>query len=691
MSTALVHSTIDDHARALSWGPQLAGPIFVAAAYLLGAEAAFLIGTLSDRIFAPFWPPNVVLFVALLMVPTRSWWLYLLMVVPAHVIAELTVGMPTSQMLVAFVTNCAIAILSAGAARYLLGPLPWFDSLSKTCIYIAITALASPALVALGGAFVPILGGGDIRHYWVFWAQWYMANAVSSLTLGAVVLAWLSEREDASTPLLSKASLEGSLLAAVLLVVCAVAFESSKATVANGLLPALLYLPLPFILWSAIRFGAKGASGAILVVAIALLWRALNGPNHFTGDTPEASVFAIQAFLIGLAIPTLLLGAAIEQARRAEKTVRTSEERMAFAATAVDVCLWQFNYRSEQFWITDHGRKMFDFAEGEPITRRSLIEVIHRDDRQSVRAAIRAAAFFERVIDMEFRIVWRNGEVRWVRARARSDHNERGQNAKISGTFSDITTQKTAESQLAQQRQDLAHLMRVSMLGDLSGGIAHELTQPLTAILANAQAARLLMTEDNPNFYEVAAALDEIISEDNRAGAVIQHMRGLLKKGETKFEPVDLNDLVVSTLRLLNSEMVSRHVIYDCTLSKTLPKTSGDPVQLQQVLLNLMMNAIEAMNEASPSRRIMAIQTEALAGGKICVCISDRGTGLAPAHEQQIFQPFFTTKESGLGLGLTICSSIVKLHGGTLELGNNPKEGATATLIIPVEQSRLVS
>jgi C4-dicarboxylate-specific signal transduction histidine kinase len=165
----------------------------------------------------------------------------------------------------------------------------------------------------------------------------------------------------------------------------------------------------------------------------------------------------------------------------------------------------------------------------------------------------------------------------------------------------------------------------------------------------------------------------------------------MLKEGEAKFESVDINDLVVSALRLLHSEMVSRHVIYRCDLSKASLKTSGDPVQLQQILLNLMMNAIEAMNEASPSRRILEIRTEALAGGKISVCISDRGTGLAPAHEERVFQPFFTTKERGLGLGLTICSSIVQLHGGTLELENNSKEGATATLIIPEEQSRLVS
>src|SRR6187402_414542 len=163
----------------------------VAAAYYIGAEVAFLIGTLSDRIFAPFWPPNVVLFCAFLLVPPRSWWLYLLATFPVHAIAEFGVGMPLGQMLVAFVTNAGVAVLSAAAARHWLGPLPWFDNLRKACLYVAITAVASPAVVALGGAFVPILGGGSVYDYWTFWAQWYMSNAVSSLALGPVVLTWL--------------------------------------------------------------------------------------------------------------------------------------------------------------------------------------------------------------------------------------------------------------------------------------------------------------------------------------------------------------------------------------------------------------------------------------------------------------------------------------------------------------------
>src|SRR5262245_58286766 len=160
--------------RALdSFNSDIGKPVAVAAAYFVGAEIAFYIGTLSDKIFAPFWPPNIILFCALLLVPERRWWLFITACFPAHVIAELQVGMPIPQMLVAFATNGAVALLNAFAVRRLLGDPPSLGELSKASLYVLITAGLSPAVVALAGAFVPILGGGAIQKYWVFWTDWY--------------------------------------------------------------------------------------------------------------------------------------------------------------------------------------------------------------------------------------------------------------------------------------------------------------------------------------------------------------------------------------------------------------------------------------------------------------------------------------------------------------------------------------
>jgi signal transduction histidine kinase len=301
----------------------LVSAIAVALAYYLGAQAAFYLGTLSDKIFAPFWPPNVILFCALLLVPERRWWHFVAAAFPAHVAAELQVGMPWPQLMVAFVTNCMVALLSAFAVRRLLGDPPWFGNLRKTGLYILITAGVSPAVSALGGAFVPILGGGAAENYWLFWTYWYSGNALNSLTLGAAFLTWTSEGPHASGLTSRRRIAEAAALTILLVVVCMVAFEVNAKNFATGFLPAVFYAPLPFALWSTVRFGAKGASSAIMVVTVVLIWRTFQGSGLFLGSTdPEMNVLALQLFLIGLSVPVLLLGATIDELRHAEEVTR---------------------------------------------------------------------------------------------------------------------------------------------------------------------------------------------------------------------------------------------------------------------------------------------------------------------------------------------------------------------------------
>jgi len=295
----------------------LQGPILLAFAYFLGAQIAFYIGTLSDQIFALFWPPNVILFCALLIVPQRSWWLYIAAAFPAHVLAELGVGMPVPQLLVAFATNCMVALLNAYAVRRFVGDGPWFGNWRKAALYIVITAGAGPAISALGGAFVPILGGGAFADYWIFWSHWYLANALPNLTLGPVFLIWLSDGAKWNP---ARRHIEPVALAAALVGICVLAVMLAGRLAGSGLLPVVLLLPLPLILWAAIRFGEKGASAAVLIAAVIFTWRSLHGVGLFPHEGPERSVLGLQLFLTGLSIPVLLLGALIDELRRAERT-----------------------------------------------------------------------------------------------------------------------------------------------------------------------------------------------------------------------------------------------------------------------------------------------------------------------------------------------------------------------------------
>jgi C4-dicarboxylate-specific signal transduction histidine kinase len=241
------------------------------------------------------------------------------------------------------------------------------------------------------------------------------------------------------------------------------------------------------------------------------------------------------------------------------------------------------------------------------------------------------------------------------------------------------------------QRQEVAHLMRVSVLGELSGAIAHEISQPLTAIQSNAETGLDLLADKAPDLAEVREILQDIVHDNHRAGEVIKRLRSLLKKGERKTELVDVNELVNSTVGLLNSEMIGRRISTELDLSYARPATVGDLVQLQQVLLNLIMNAMDAMSSVPVTQRIVAISTRGNSIGTLEVCVTDRGTGIQSIARDRIFEPFYTTKAHGLGLGLAICSTIVEAHGGTIELANADGGGAIARLSLPAQQTSIAA
>jgi PAS domain S-box-containing protein len=398
-----------------------------------------------------------------------------------------------------------------------------------------------------------------------------------------------------------------------------------------------------------------------------------------------------RTFILGtiliVGLQSCVVAALLIQRRRrqqAEVSLKESEERTTFTAASANVGLWQFDRTTNELWATEHCRTMFGLAGDAPLTRDTILAAIHPDDRDMAVAAIRQVANAGESAVADVRVVLPDEHVRWVSIRARSrDH---GTSNRFSGVFVDITQQKAAAAEVELQRREVTHLMRVSVLGELSGAIAHEVNQPLTAILSNAQAALYLLEQKSPNLAEVRDALQDIVQEDNRAGEVIHRLRRLLKKGETKSEPVDVNELVHLTIALLRSEMIGRRIAVETELADDLPAMAGDAVQLQQVLLNLVMNAMDAMGSAPVARRLVTIVTRAAPASSIEVLVKDRGPGIRPLQGGRLFEPFFTTKEHGLGLGLTICSTIVNAHGGTITLSDNDGGGAIAGFLLPAQE-----
>ena len=240
----------------------------------------------------------------------------------------------------------------------------------------------------------------------------------------------------------------------------------------------------------------------------------------------------------------------------------------------------------------------------------------------------------------------------------------------------DITERKRAELEAQRSRQELAHVTRVSTMGELTASLAHELNQPLTGILTNAQAARRLLDVAKPDLVELRAILIDIVEDDRRAANVIQRLRDLLRKGESELRLLDLNDLVRDARKLLGSDTVIRNVKIELDLDSRAPVVSGDRVQLEQVLLNLLLNAMEAMSERIGGDRMVVVRTRNAEGNCVQASVEDGGPGLRNGTQQMVFEPFYTTKASGMGMGLAIARSIIEAHGGTIWAENNSRGAA---------------
>jgi PAS domain S-box-containing protein len=248
----------------------------------------------------------------------------------------------------------------------------------------------------------------------------------------------------------------------------------------------------------------------------------------------------------------------------------------------------------------------------------------------------------------------------------------------------DISERRLNERRAAKQRDEIAHLSRVAMLGELSGSLAHELNQPLAAILSNAQAAQRLLARDPPQIQTVTAILADIVTSDRRAGAVIERLRSMLRKEDVKHALLDLNHIAEESLRLMRSDLLNRRVSVDTSFSQNLPLVSGDRVQLQQVMLNLLINGCDAVAGRGREARLL-VSSRLTERGLVAIAIADNGEGIAPQDIERIFEPFVTTKSNGIGLGLAICRSIIEAHGGRLWASNNAPRGATMEFELPAE------
>ena len=778
--------------------------LLVCAGYYGAGIVAFALrlehGGISD-----IWLPHGVLLAALMLTPPRRWWLYLVALLPVHLhLASHFQGpVPLAVMLIHFAGNAAQAMLGAMVVQRLIGAPPRLDAFRPMTVFLVLGVIlpvaAAAALVA--GLFVLT---GWVDDFALAWHQRTLAGICGAVALTPLIVQTAAGGTAAIRAVTRQRHLEFAALTIGVLALVLPGLEGEGGLASQQ---ALLFAPLPLLLWSAVRFGPGGLSLHLLFVTLAALAATKAGHGPFVGASAAESVLSVQAFLLSVSVPLLLLAALVAERNRSGTALRESEERLRLALAAGRMGAWDWDLRRNTVtWSKEHFAIMGLPPFGVVPSQDVWASCVHPDDRPRADAAMEKAIAERNEYRCEYRVVWPDGALRWAEARAEPIYDESGRCVRVMGLIVDITDRKRAEEalQASEERyrevvesqtelvcrylpdttltfvneaycrffgrrreeligrrfvelipdsarpaaldhiaslvtqprvctiehevlladgtigwqqwvdsavvasdgcvtelqgigrditdrkraedanQRLAHASRLAVMGELTASIAHEINQPLGAILSNADAAELLLEADPGRLDEVRRILADIRKDDLRASQVIRRMRELLGKRALERQPLDLNEVTSGVLQLLGADAARRGVALETDLAPGLPAVHGDRVHLQQVLLNLLLNGMEAMADTPAPQRRLAVRTARSDSG-VEVAVTDSGPGIPPERLPRLFDSFFTTKQDGMGLGLSIARSIVEAHGGRIWAENRADGGATLRFALSAE------
>jgi signal transduction histidine kinase len=369
--------------------------------------------------------------------------------------------------------------------------------------------------------------------------------------------------------------------------------------------------------------------------------------------------------------------------KKAEKAFRRSEMYLAEAQRLSHTGSFGWDLASGEIYWSEETYRIFECAPWIAPTIQLALDRTHPDDRTHLRQILDRALIERSEFTVEHRLVMPDGSVKYVRAVAHPSAGEDSRSFVFVGAVMDITERKRAEEERERLRQleaDLAYINRVSMMGELAASLAHEIKQPIAAVMIHAQACRQWIRREPPELERGRQALAEIINEANRSASIVDRNRSLYSRGTPQREPIDLNEVIREMVVMLR-DTASRHgILIRSEFDPGLPTTTADRVQLQQVLMNLMLNGIEAMSEGSGELSVASRRTE---DGQLLISVSDSGIGVSGENLERIFAAFFTTKPQGTGMGLSISRRIIESHGGRLWASANTGRGATFQFTLP--------
>jgi PAS domain S-box-containing protein len=777
-------------------------------AVLLFAAAFFVVQRLTFTLrFPPYqratiWTPGALLFAALLLAPLRRWWVYYVGLCLGAFAAFY--GDPTvSEITILLAVQLNFAAVATGVwavRRFAHGPP--FESTGFVLAFVPFAVVLVPVLTSLPEDASRLHSAAE--DYWPVALRFLFAAALGVLIATPAFtltvangLTWLHEAT----------RWQYAELACLLFALTASGFMCFEWPAQARASPVLLCVPLPFLLWAAMRFGLSTVSWALLVIAIQSTRGAIRGNGPFASQVPAESVLQVQFFLFAISLPLMFLAVVIEERRRAVSALAEREQELrnqyaqlgtiyhtapvglAFVDrglrfVSVNDCLAdlyglpadahlgrtirevlpQFADTVERVYrrVIETGEPVVDVelrgttasrpgvardwlvshypvkdARGETLGVSTVVQEITERKRteERFRLIVESAPNAIVVVDADGRVVLVNSQCErlfgyrrrelvgrsvemliperfrqeYARLRAayraapsaspvgagrelRGRHRDgteipveigltpmqTGEGLVVLCAVVDVTERKRAE----EVRRELRHASRLAMVGELTASIAHEINQPLGAILNNADAAEMLLDASPPALGEVRQILEDIRKDDLRASEVIRRLRNLLRKREMELQPVDLNDLAAEAVALVRAESRRRGVAVEARLAAELPPVRGDRVHLQQVMLNLLLNGMEAMTDVAREKRL-TVRTSLNRDGWVEVAVADAGAGIPADRLPRLFEPFFSTKKEGMGLGLSIARSLVEAHGGRIRAANDPRGGAVFQFELP--------
>lgn len=385
----------------------------------------------------------------------------------------------------------------------------------------------------------------------------------------------------------------------------------------------------------------------------------------------------------GRIVGTLSYGDDITERERAENALRQSEERQRLLLEGVRVIFWEADPKTLSFtYVTGQALALTGYAPEQWYAPDFWVDHLHPEDRDEAVGHCLAAVQRREPHELEYRMRKADGQWIWLRDIVSVLLGPAGVQL-LRGVLVDITDRKTAEEQVARQQAELAHVARVSTMGEMASGLAHELNQPLTAVVNFAHGALLRLRSDASVHQDVLEAIETASDQAHRAAEIIRRLTSFVQKREPRRSSCDLNQTIREVIGFSAAEARDHHVKIRLHPTVDLPLVQADDIQIQQVILNLVRNGIEAMTEVESPERILEIRTSPI-GDAVEVAVRDNGSGLTPEAQERIFTPFFTTKPQGMGMGLSISRSIIDAHGGRLWATPNPDGGTTFQFTIPV-------